>query len=209
MKLYDFALAPNPRRVRMYLAEKGIEVPTVQINLREGEQFQDDFKNKNPQLTVPCLELDDGSVIAESIAICRYFEALHPEPALFGTTPEEQGVVEMWSRRTELEGFMGVAEALRNSSDRFNNRALTGPRNYAQIPALAERGKRRVQGFLEDLDAHLAHTEFVAGDFFSIADINAFVTVEFAAWIEERPSADMVNLQRWHQTIAARPSAAA
>lgn len=209
MKLYDFELAPNPRRVRMYLAEKGIELPRVQVNLRQGEQFDETFKRENPSMLVPALVLDDGTLITETMAICRYFEALQPAPPLFGATPREQALVEMWSRRAELEGFQGVAETLRNSLDRFRDRALPGPRNYAQIPALVERGRARVRGFFDDLDRQLAHGRFVAGEAFTVADITAFVTVEFAAWIEEKPAPAHAQLLRWHGEVAARPSARA
>lgn len=209
MLLYDFSLAPNPRRVRMYLAEKGLHVDSVQVNLRQGEHFADAFKSRNPALIVPALALDDGTLITETIAICRYFEAMHPTPALFGSTPLEQAKVEMWSRRAELEGFLAVAEALRNSLERFKDRALPGPRNYAQIPALAERGRARTRAFFEDLNGHLADSAFLAGPDFSVADITAFVTVEFAGWVEEKPAPDQQHLLRWHAAIAARPSASA
>ena len=209
MKLYDFELAPNPRRVRMYLAEKGLSVPSVQVNLRQGEHLREEFRAENPALIVPALVLDDGALVTETMAICRYFEALHPAPPLFGTTAREQAMVEMWSRRAELEGFLAVAEALRNSLERFKDRALPGPRNYAQIPALAERGKTRVRGFFEDLDARLADSAYTAGDRFSVADITAFVTVEFAGWMEEKPRDDLRHLWRWHAEIASRPSAKA
>ncbi len=209
MKLYDFELAPNPRRVRMYLAEKGIEVPTVQVNLRQGEQFREDFKAGNPTLIVPALVLDDGTLVTETMAICRYFEAVQPNPPLFGSTPREQALVEMWSRRAELEGFLAVAEALRNSLERFKDRALPGPRNYSQIPALVERGKARVRAFFDDLDRRLADSAYVAGETFSVADITAFVTVEFAGWVEEKPRAEHRHLGRWHALVAARPSAKA
>jgi len=193
----------------MYLAEKELAIESVQINLRQGEHFATDFKRRNPALIVPALALDDGPLLTETMAICRYFEALHPAPPLFGTTPLEEGLIEMWSRRAELEGFQGVAEALRNSLERFQNRALPGPRDYAQIPALVERGRARARGFFDDLDAQLASNTYVAGSAFTVADITAFVTVEFAGWIEEKPTAAQGHLQRWHQAIAARPSAAA
>ncbi len=209
MKLYDFELAPNPRRVRMFMAEKGIQIPSVQVNLRQGEQFNAQFRADNPSMIVPALLLDDGLLLTETMAICRYLEALYPMPRLFGTTPREQAVVEMWSRRAELEGFMGAAEALRNSAERFANRALPGPRDYAQIPALVERGKARAEGFLDDLDTGLAGTAWLAGESFSVADITAYVVVEFAAWIEVRPQARHADLKRWHAGFAARPSASA
>jgi len=209
MKLYDFELAPNPRRVRMFLAEKGITLPTVQVNLRHGEQFHEEFKRENPAMIVPALLLDDGALLTETMAICRYFEALQPQPPLFGTNPREQAFVEMWSRRAELEGFLAVAEALRNSVERFADRALPGPRNYAQIPALVERGKSRARAFLDDLDAHLATSEYLVGRTFTVADITAFVTVEFASWVEVKPQPGHTALARWHAAIAARPSAKA
>ncbi len=209
MKLYDFELAPNPRRVRMYLAEKGISVPTVQINLRQGEQFHTEFQRDNPAMIVPALVLDDGTLLTETMAICRYFEAQQPTPPLFGTTAREQAFVEMWSRRAELEGFLAVAEALRNSVERFKDRALPGPRNYAQIPALIERGKSRARGFLDDLDARLAASEYLAGNAFTVADITAFVTVEFGGWVEVKPQAHHTHLLRWHAAVAERPSAKA
>ena len=209
MKLFDFELAPNPRRVRMYLAEKGLQIPSVQINLRQGEQFHAAFKDENPSMIVPALALDDGTLITETMAICRYLEALHPTPPVFGSTPKEQAMVEMWSRRAELEGFMAVAEALRNSVERFKDRALPGPRNYAQIPALVERGKARATGFLEDLEAGLAGKTWLAGEFFSVADITAFVVVEFAGWVEIQPAAHQQNIARWRAAMAARSSASA
>lgn len=209
MKLYDFQLAPNPRRVRMYLAEKGLSVDTVQVNLRAGEQFQAEFKAANPSMILPALALDDGTLITETMAICRYFEALQPSPPLFGTTPKELALVEMWSRRAELEGFYAVAESLRNSLERFAGRAIPGPRDYAQIPALVERGKARAVAFLEDLDAALRGREWLAIDQFSVADITAFVVVEFAGWVEVAPTEAQLDLKRWRDAVASRPSAKA
>lgn len=206
MKYYDFALAPNPRRVNLFLREKGIELDTVQVNLRAGEHQTEAFRQVNPQVMVPCLVLDNGTILAETMAICRYLEALHPTPSLFGATPLEIGLIEQWNRRAEIEGFLAVADALRNGEPRFANRAVPGPRDYAQIPALAERGKARALGFFEDLDRHLAGREFVATDRFSMADINCYITVEFAARVDVRPTAAMQDLNRWFAAIAARPS---
>jgi len=209
MLLYDFELAPNPRRVRMFMAEKGIEIPRVQVNLRQGEQFHAQFMRDNPAMIVPALSLDDGTLLTETMAICRYLEALHPTPSLFGVDAKTQALVEMWSRRAEFEGFMAVAEALRNSVERFKDRALPGPRNYAQIPALVERGKARAAGFFEDLEAGLAGKTWLAGEGFSVADITAFVVVEFAGWVEVQPTPAQTNIARWRTAVAARPSASA
>ena len=206
MKYYDFGLAPNPRRVNVFINEKGLTIETIEINLRAGEQFHEAFLKVNPQATVPCLALDDGSVILETMAICRYLEALHPTPCLFGSTPLDIAAIEQWSRRTEMEGFLPAADALRNGEPRFANRAVPGRRDYAQIPALAERGKARCQVFFEDLDRRLTAREFVATEFFSVADINAYITVEFAGRVGVKPDSSMANLPRWYQAVEARPS---
>ncbi|MEQ8661429.1 MAG: glutathione S-transferase [Gammaproteobacteria bacterium] len=208
MKYFDFAIAPNPRRVDLFIYEKGLEIETVEVNLRSGAHLEPDFLAINPQATVPCLQLDDGSVIAETMAICRYLEALHPTPCLFGATPAALAHIETWNRRAEIEGFLPAADALRNEGDRFRDRAVPGPRNYAQIPALVARGKARAQAFLEDLDRQLAGREFVAVDHFSMADINAWVTVEFMARVRVAPRPEQADRARWYQAIAARPAVA-
>jgi glutathione S-transferase len=211
MKLYDFALAPNPRRVRMFLAEKSIEVPLVQVNTREREQFEQSFVAKNPLCTVPVLELDDGTCISESVAICRYFEELHPEPPLMGTDAKDKAVIEMWNRRIEFNGYVPASEAVRNGLPMFEDRALAGRASgVPQIPALVDRGKQSLARFFAMLDHQLADNAFIAGRAFTIADITAFVTIEFAKRIEvELPESGAENLVRWHAEIAARPSAAA
>jgi glutathione S-transferase len=137
MKLYDFAPAPNPRRVRIFLAEKGIEVPTEQVDLRARAQHEPAFVARNPSATVPVLELDDGTCISESVAICRYFEALQPEPPLMGEGAREQALVEMWQRRMEIDGMMAAGEAFRNATPGFKDRALAGTAPVAQIAELA------------------------------------------------------------------------
>ena len=209
MKLYDFAAAPNPRRVRIFAAEKGVELDIVQIDLRERGQNADDFSAINPRRAVPLLELDDGTRIGESVAICRYLEETHPEPPLMGSDALDKATVEMWHRRVELEGMMAAAEALRNRSSFFVDRALTGPVPYAQIPELAERGQQRLVHFFTMLDARLAESEFVAGPRFTIADIAALVTVDFAAWSKATPAESAVALKAWHERVSARPSATA
>ena len=209
MKLYDFARAPNPRRVRIFAAEKGIALDTVQVDLGSREQLGEDFRAINPDCVVPALELDDGTRICESIAICRYLDELHPEPPLFGTDALDKAMVEMWHRRVEIQGFQGAAEALRNGSDFFENRALPGPVDYAQIPAMAERGRQRVAQFFGMLDGRLAESEFVAGERFSIADIAALVVIDFATRTGSAPDDTLAALAAWHERVSARPSAAA
>lgn len=206
---FNSSVAPSPRRVRIFLAEKGVQVDTVEVAIREGEQFTAEFKAVNPRCVVPALKLDDGTCIAEASVICRYVEEVVPEPDLLGATPAERGVVAMWDKYMENEGFAAVAEGLRNSAPRFENRALTGPVDYAQMPELAERGRVRTRHYFDDLDARLGESEFVAGPRFTIADITAFVTVEFAEWVEVRMEDRHANLARWYATVSARPSSKA
>ncbi len=210
MKLYDFALAPNPRRVRMFLAEKGVEIPTVQINTREREQFTDSYRKVNPDCLVPALELDDGTCIAESTAICRYIEALHPEPPLMGRTPEECAVIEMWDRRCEFGCYLAAAEAVRNGAPMFEDRGVPGVTGgVPQIPALVARGKQSMGRFFEKLDAQLANHPCVAGEGFSIADITAYVAIDFAKRAEIEIPETAPRVARWFAEVGSRPSAAA
>ena len=141
MKFYDCAVAPSPRRVRIFLAEKGLTVPTVQIDLRNGEQFSPAFRAVNPECTVPVLELDDGTTLSDSIAICLYLEECHPQPPLMGIGAYDKALVAEWQRRAERDGMSAMAEAFRNATPAFKQRALPGASEYAQIPALAERGR--------------------------------------------------------------------
>lgn len=209
MKFYDCTPAPSPRRVRIFLAEKGISVPTVQVDLYAGEQFGDAFRAINPDCTVPVLELDDGTRIADAIGICRYFEMLQPEPALMGRDAVEAGVIEAWQRWAERDGFYAVMEAFRNTTPAFKESAIPGPDRYLQIPALAERGRARVGKFFERLDERLNESAFVAGPHYSIADISALISVDFAGWMKLHPAASQTNLKRWHDAVSARPSAKA
>ena len=209
MKLYDFERAPNARRVRIFIAEKGIDVEMVTVDLGKKDQMGDEYKAVNPRLAVPALELDDGTVLTESVAICRYLEEIQPEPALFGTGALGKATVEMWHRRMELEGMQACADAVRNSVPFFEGRGLAGPNDFAQIPDLAERGAKRVDIFFDMLDAHLADSTYIAGDEFSIADIAALCAVDFAKVVKKRPSEDQSNLQRWYDAVSARPSAKA
>lgn len=209
MKFYDCKTAPSPRRVRIFLAEKGVDIETVQIDLGKGEQFSDEFRAANPDCTVPVLELDDGSRISEVTAICQYIEDLNPEPALFGSSPEERARVSMWNVKVEQLGLWAMMDAFRNSAKGLVDRALPGPESYVQIPELAERGRRRVLQFFERLNDQLADNAFVAGDNYSIADISAMVLVDFAGWIKIAIPDDAEHVARWYSEVSKRPSAAA
>ena len=209
MKLYDFAPAPNPRRVRIFAAEKGIALDIVPVDLSSGEHMQAPYSDVSADLVVPVLELDDGTRIDESVAICRYLDEVQPEPPLFGVDALERAMVEAWHRRVEFQGLMAAAEALRNRSKFFENRALSGPVNYAQIPELAERGRQRVAQFFDMLDGRLAESEHVAGERFSIADIAALVVVDFAARTGSAPGDMPAAMAAWHARVSARPSAGA
>jgi glutathione S-transferase len=209
MKFYDCTTAPSPRRVRIFLAEKGITVPTVQVDLRTDQQLTAEFRVINPDATVPALVLDDGTHINDAIGICLYFEAIHPLPPLMGETPEEKALVTSWQREVERNGFYAVMEAFRNWARGFKGRALPGPYDYEQIPALAERGRLRVSHFFERIDARLAQTEFVAGARYTVADITALVTVDFAASAKLPMPESCTHLRRWHAQVSARPSAKA
>lgn len=204
--LYDCATAPSPRRARILLAEKGIAHATVQVDLRSGEQMGDAYRRINPQCTVPALVTEEGPVLTDNAAITAYVEALRPDPSLLGRTALEKAEIASWNWRVEFEGLLAIAEGLRNGSPAMVDRALPGPRNYAQIPELAQRGRQRVQDFLATLDAHLAGREFIAAGMFSIADITAVVAVDFARAVKVKPGEQHADLQRWRAAMALRPS---
>lgn len=209
MKFHDCKTAPSPRRVRIFLAEKGIEIESVQVDLGAGEQFSEAFRKLNPDCVVPVLELDDGSCLSEVIAICDYLERQYPEPPLFGRNDVEHATVLMWNTKIEQQGLLGMMDAFRNSAKGLAGRALTGPEPYEQIPELAERGRKRVLQFFRRLDGQLEGREFVCGDFFSVADITALAVVDFAARGKISVPEDAANLKRWYAAISARPSASA
>jgi glutathione S-transferase len=209
MKFYDCTTAPSPRRVRIFLAEKGVSIDTVQVNLRNGEQFTPAFRAINADCTVPALVLDDGTVIADAVAICGYIEDLHPEPPLIGASPEERAVVTALNRQIERDGFFAAMDALRNAAKGLKGRALPGPHDYEQIPELAERGRARLGHFFHDMDARLKDREFVAGSRHTIADISTMVLIDLAGWSKLSIPEDCANLLRWYAAVAARPSAKA
>ncbi|PZU48551.1 MAG: glutathione S-transferase [Sphingomonas sp.] len=210
MKLYDMMNAPNPRRVRMFLAEKGLEVPRQEIDVKAGENLGAAYLAINPRGLVPALQLDDGRILDESVAICRYFEALHPEPDLFGRTPFEQAEVERMQRQMEFEGMFNIAAVFRNTAEAYADRgaAGTGPAT-PQIPEMAERGLALAKLWMERLEARLEGREWVAVDRISIADITTYVSLDFAKWVKLRAGDEHPNIQAFHARMKARPSSSA
>ena len=203
MKLYDGGRAPNPRRTRIFLAEKGIKLPTQQIDLGALEHMSASYTAVNPLKRVPALVLDDGTVITESIAICRYFEVLQPEPALFGRDALETARVEMWNRRLELHLLFPISHVFRNTHPAM--KAMEVP----QVPAWAEANKPRILDFIGIVDRELEGRPFISGDDFSVADITGFISLDFMKPAKLAVPDELKNLKRWHADLAARPSASA
>ena len=203
MKLFDGGRAPNPRRVRVFLAEKGIDVPKVSVDMGAMEHKRADVSSRNPLQRLPVLELDDGTILTETVAICRYFEELHPEPALFGNSALGKARVEMWQRRMELNLMSAVAQAFRHIHPAMKEWEVP------QIPEWGEANKPKAIEFLELLDAELAAREFAAGDAFSIADITGLVALDFMKPARIAVPETLTNVLRWHRALATRPSAAA
>lgn len=210
MRLWDAVWAPNPRRVRMFLSEKGLEIERRMVDLAAGEHLQPPFLALNPRGTVPVLELDDGEAIADSVSICRYLEALHPEPPLFGATPIDIARIDYWTRRVEAEGYAAAVYAFRNRSKHMVDRALPGAwPPVPQIPELVARGQQMWALFVEMLDARLAEREWLATEGYSFADLSALVAIDFARATRLQGDALPPALARWHQAVSARPSAEA
>lgn len=204
MKIYEMKVAPNPRRVRMFLAEKGLldQVEFVELNLQKGENLTPEFSAMNPMKKVPVLELDDGRHIAETMAICRYFEETHPEPALLGRDPFEKAQIEQWLRWIELYFFMPTGMCFQHSSGYFKDR----------MTPIAEWGaecRKQAEGFFRFLDRHLEGREFIVGDSFSAADINALCTIDFNKVNSLRIDPEQAHLKAWYDRISSRPSARA
>jgi len=203
VKLYDSAVAPNPRRVRIFLAEKGFNMPhVVQIDIAKGENREATYLAKNPLGGVPVLELDDGTVITESVAICRYVEEVQPHPVLFGTTPKERALTEMWQRRMELELFRYVTGCFQNTHAFFKDR-------IHQVPEYGEICRKMAQTRLEWLEGELVGRPFIAGEHYTIADITALTAIDFGRVSNIRIQPHQKNLQRWHEAVSSRPSAKA
>ncbi|WP_298422573.1 glutathione S-transferase [Rhodoblastus sp.] len=203
MKLYDSPVAPNPRRVRIFLAEKGISIPRETVDLAKLEQKAPGFAAVNPLQRIPVLELDSGETLSESIAICRYFEELQPDPPLFGRDPLEKARVEMWQRRAELEFFFPIALAFRHGHPAMVE--MEKP----QIAQLVELNKPRAIAFARYLDSELAQRRYLAGDAFSIADITALVATDFARPARIAFPDELAHFARWRAEVSARPSASA
>jgi len=203
MKLYDGGRAPNPRRVRIFLAEKGIELPLIQVDIGAMDQRGATFSGLNPLQQVPVLELDDGTAIAESIAICRYFEELQPQPALFGNGAMGRAMVEMWQRRVEFHLFQPVTAVFRHLHPAMKEMEVP------QVAQWGEANKPKVASFLEFLDRELSERPFIAGDEFSVADITGFVAVQFMKPARIEMPATLTHVANWYNNIAARRSASA
>ena len=202
MQLYTFDPAPNPQRLKLFLQVKSIELPTQQVSLNDGQQMSADYIAVNPARTVPALVLDDGTVLTETIAIVAYLDALFPNQPLLGDDPASKALILNWCHRCFNEGFHAVAEALRNRGDFFKDRALPGSGDFAQIPALVERGIARLHLFWGVLDDHLGGRHYMVGDVLSQADIDCFVLCNFAGWIKQAIPDDTPALKAWHQRIA-------
>jgi glutathione S-transferase len=203
MKLYDFGRAPNPRRVRIFLSEKSIKVPTEQIDLGKLQQRSEAYAAINPMQRVPALVLDDGTVIAESVAICRYFEGIQPEPALFGRGAVASALVEMWNRRAELHLLAPVSSVFQHLHPAMKQ--MVSP----QVAEWGEANKPRVFDFLKFLDGELKNEAYLAGTDFTIADITALVAIDFMRVSKMTVPDDLANVRRWYEAVSARPSASA
>ena len=203
MKIYDFAFAPNPRRLRIFVAEKGLKIPIEQVDIFSGQNRTPAMLAKNPAGGLPVMELDDGTHLAESVAICRYLESLHPEPNLMGKNSREQAEIEMWNRRVELGLFSAASRAFQHTNELFKER-------LKQFPEYGETQRDVTKQQLQWLDAQIGNKRFIVGDRFTIADITAEVAVDFAAQfagVTADPA--LKNLARWHQSVSSRPSAKA
>ncbi|WP_375588257.1 glutathione S-transferase [Hoeflea alexandrii] len=203
MKLYDGGRAPNPRRVTVFLAEKGIEVEKVPVDMGQLGHKSEAVTRLNPLQRLPVLELDDGTAISETVAICRYFEELHPEPPLMGTDAKDKAIVEMWNRRVELIFLGAVANAFRHTHPAMKEWEVP------QLPEWGEVNRPKALKFLEMLDTELADREFIAGDRYTIADITGMIGMDFMKPAKiERPE-HLSNVMRWYQAVSSRPSAKA
>lgn len=209
MKLFDWSPAPNPRRVRIFLLEKNIDIPIEDVQ-GVDMQISTEYKQRYPEAMVPMLELDDGTQIGEAMTICRYLESLYPENPLMGTNAKDAACIDMWERRAWEQGMMPCSDVFRNSVPQFADRSLAGRHvPLPQISALVERGKINMELFFRKFDAALLGREFIASDRYTVADITTFTVVEFAKMSAVEIPKNLTNLNRWYEAVSARPSSLA
>jgi glutathione S-transferase len=201
MHLYTYDPAPNPKRVGYVLQYKGVDIPTSQIDLAKGEQFKPEFAALNKGLTVPTMQLDDGTMLCSALAIAQYIDSQFPNKPLFGRNDIEKAQITDWLGRIAMDGFIPVAEMLRNHSKAFEGRAVPGPVSIAQIPELVNRGKVRLDAFWQVMDAHLAGREFVITNVPTMADIDFLCVCEFSKWVKQDVPAQATNIQRWMENF--------
>jgi len=207
VKFYNAAVSPSPRRARMFIAEKGLDIETIQVNMSEREQFSPEFLALNPRATTPVLVTDDGLALTENIGIAAYLEEKFPTPPLMGTNAQEKGAVLMWNAICETQGFLVLGDYIRNINPGHKGRAVTGTTSFEQIPALAERSRHRADLFFQMLETQLSETDFLTSNEFTLADITGFVVCEFARLVKISIPEDCVKTQGWHDRIMTRPSA--
>lgn len=209
MKFYDCAVAPNPRRARIFIAEKGLDIPKVEVDIVGGENLEDEFLSVNPRGLLPVLELDDGTRFDETMAICKYLEDLYPDPPLLGTTPVERAQIECLQRKMEFDGMIATSEAFRNDTknEKFSYRSLPGNDVIGAIDGLVERGHHSLKLFYHWLEKYLSNSKFIAGDRFTMVDITALCAVDFAKWVELEIPKENTHSLRWYDEVSARPSA--
>ena len=206
LTFYDCSTAPSPRRARIILALKQVPHETIEIDLASGEQMSEAFRAINPGCTVPVLKLEDGTALTDNAGIAAWLEAAYPEPPIFGSTPVEKAEIASLNWRIEAEFGMAVASALRNSTPRMKGRALPGPHNYEQIPALAERGMQQIDNFFDFFEEHLEGRAFAAADQLSVADVTAFVFMDFSKIVKKQPSDNHANIARWRGALREMPA---
>ncbi len=209
MKLYDCQMAPNARRARIFIAEKGLEIPKQEVNIMKGENLEEAYLKVNPWGMLPSLELDDGTVIPEAPCIFRYIEGMHPEPNLLGKDPRESATIQAWERFAEMIGIQAFGEFFRNQTKGFADRAMPGYSGVPLIPELVERGRKRVAYFYDQIETRLGESEYFAGDRFTAADITALCAVDFGNAVALGIPEGNENTNRWYKTVSERASATA
>ena len=207
MKLYNFTPAVNALRVEMFLNEKSINLETIQVNVREDELFKEPYKSMNPFNCVPFLELEDGTIITETISICRYIEEKHPDPVLFGSNAKERAVIDMRNRRIELDGFLPLLHSVRNKTSFFKGKVIPGTRNeILQSPEIVNRGIEMFKVLLDRIDPHLSENKFISGDNLSIADITGHFMFNLSKILKTDLVEKYKNASRWKSELENRPS---